>query len=47
MLQTVGVILGIVFVIACSVATGITFATYLIKKNNKCSCVQRWERLRK
>ena len=45
MLQTIGVILGIVFVIACSVATGITLASYFIKKSNKCSCVKRWERI--
>ena len=47
MLQTIGVILGIAFVIACGVAAGMTLASYFIKKNNKCSCVQRWEKLNK
>ena len=46
MLQTIGLILGIVFVIACSVAAGITLASYFIKKNNKCSCVKRWKRIK-
>jgi len=47
MLQIIGVIVGMVFVIACSVAAGMTLTSYLIKKHNKCSCVQRWEKLRK
>ena len=47
MLQTIGVILGIAFVIVCGVAAGMTLASYLIKKNNKCSCVKRWERINK
>ena len=46
MLQIIGVILGMVFVIACSVAAGITLASYFIKKNNKCSCIKRWERIK-
>lgn len=46
MLQTVGVILGIVFAIACSVAAGITLASYFIKRNDKCSCIKRWERIK-
>ena len=47
MLQTIGVILGIAFVIVCGVAAGMTLTSYLVKKNNKCSCVQRWEKLKK
>ena len=34
MLQTIGVILGIAFVIACGVAAGMVLASYFIKKNN-------------
>ncbi len=47
MLQTIGVILGMVFVIACVVAAGMALASYFISKNNKCNCVKRWERIRK
>ena len=47
MLKLVGVILVMVFVIACVVAAGIALASYFISKNNKCSCVKRWERIRK
>ena len=32
MLQTIGVILGMTFVIACGVAAGMTLTSYLIKK---------------
>ena len=47
MLKLVGVILVMVFVIACVVAAGMALASYFISKNNKCSCVKRWERIRK
>ena len=47
MLKLVGVILGMVFVIVCVVAAGMTLASYFISKNNKCSCVKRWERIKK
>ena len=47
MLKLVGVILVMVFVIACVVAAGMALASYFISKNNKCSCVKRWERVRK
>ena len=47
MLKLAGVILGMVFVVACVVPTGIALASYFISKNNKCSCVKRWERIRK
>ena len=47
MLKLVGVILVMVFVIACVVAAGIALASYFISKNNKCSCVKRWERIKK
>ena len=47
MLKLAGVILGIVFVVVCVVAAGMALASYFISKNNKCSCVKRWERVRK
>ena len=47
MLKLIGVILGIVFVVACVVAAGMTLTSYFISKNNKCNCVKRWERIRK
>ena len=47
MLKLVGVILVMVFVVACVVAAGMALASYFISKNNKCSCVKRWERIRK
>ena len=47
MLKLVGVILVMVFVIACVVAAGMALASYFISKNNRCSCVKRWERIRK
>jgi hypothetical protein len=47
MLKLAGVILGIVFIVACVVAAGMSLASYFISKNNKCSCVKRWERIRK
>ena len=47
MLKLAGVILGIVFVVACVVAAGMALASHFISKNNKCSCVKRWERIRK
>ena len=47
MLKLAGVILGIVFIIACVVAAGMVLASYFISKNNKCSCIKRWERIRK
>ena len=47
MLKLVGVILGMVFVVACVVAAGMTLTSYFISKNNKCNCVKRWERIRK
>ena len=47
MLKLAGVILGMVFVIACVVAASMVLASYFISKNNKCSCVKRWERIRK
>ena len=42
MLKLAGVILGMVFVIACVVAIGMVLTSYFISKNNKCSCVKRW-----
>ena len=47
MLKLVGVILGMVFITMCVVAAGIALASYFISKNNKCSCVKRWERIKK
>ena len=47
MLKLAGVILGIVFVVACVVAAGMALASYFISKNNKCNCVKRWKRIRK
>ena len=47
MLKLAGVILGMVFVVACVVAAGMTLVSYFINKNNKCSCVKRWERIKK
>ena len=47
MLKLAGVILGMVFVVACVVAAGMALSSYFISKNNKCSCVKRWERIRK
>ena len=47
MLKLAGVILGMIFVIACVVAAGMALASYFISKNNKCNCVKRWERIRK
>ena len=47
MLKLAGVILGLVFVVACVVGAGMTLTSYLISKNNKCNCVKRWERIRK
>ena len=47
MLKLAGVILGMVFVVACVVAAGMALASHFISKNNKCSCVKRWERVRK
>ena len=47
MLKLAGVILGMVFVVACVVAAGMALASHFISKNNKCSCVKRWERIRK
>ena len=47
MLKLAGVILGMVFVIVCVVAAGMVLASHFISKNNKCSCVKRWERIKK
>ena len=47
MLKLAGVILGIIFVAVCVVAAGMALASYFISKNNRCSCVKRWKRIRK
>ena len=47
MLKLAGVILGIIFIVSCVVAAGMALASYFISKNNRCSCVKRWERIRK
>ena len=47
MLKLAGVILGMVFVVACVVAAGMALTSYFISKNNKCNCIKRWERIRK
>ena len=47
MLKLIGIILGMVFTIAFIVAAGMALASYFISKHNKCSCVKRWERVRK
>ena len=41
MLKLIGVILGIVFIVMCVVAAGMSLVSYFISKNNKCSCVKR------
>ena len=46
-MKLIGVILGMVFITMCVVAAGMALASYFISKNNKCSCVKRWERIRK
>jgi hypothetical protein len=46
-MQLIGMILGMSFAIACSVAAGLALASYFINKNNKCGCVKRWERIKK
>jgi|TARA_B110000908_G_C9824485_1_gene258589 hypothetical protein len=46
-MQLMGIVLGISFAVACSVTAGMAMANYLIKRNNKCSCVKRWERINK
>ena len=46
-MKLIGVILGMVFITMCVVAAGMTLASYFISKNNKCSCVKRWEKIRK
>ena len=46
-MKLIGMILGISFSIACSVAAGMALISYFINKNNKCSCVKRWERIKK
>ena len=47
MLKLIGIILGMVFTIGWIVAAGMVLASHFISKNNKCSCVKRWERIRK
>jgi len=47
MLKLIGVILGMVFITMCVVAAGMALASYFISKNNKYSCVKRWERIKK
>lgn len=47
MLKLIGVILGMIFIVTCVVAVGMVLASYFISKNNRCSCVKRWERIKK
>ena len=47
MLKLAGVILGIIFVVSCVVAASMALASYFISKNNKCSCIKRWEKIKK
>jgi high-affinity Fe2+/Pb2+ permease len=47
MLQLIGIILGMVFVIVCSVTVGITLASYFVNKNNNCYCQKEWKKIRK
>lgn len=47
MLKLIGVILGMIFIVTCVVAVGMALASYFISKNNRCSCVKRWERIKK
>jgi len=46
-MKLIGMILGISFSIACSVAAGMALVSYFINKNNKYSCVKRWKRIKK